>query len=74
MLKDEIADAFVALAKPGTSAKELKREIETAFPRASKKQLRLAAYAAMITLAERNDDAAAELQGYAIAEGPADRG
>ena len=64
--QNEIKPAFVELAKPGTTSKQLRKEIEKAFPKASKKEIRLAAFSAMIEIVEQRPQEATELQDLAI--------
>tara|TARA_R110002020_G_scaffold176745_10_gene369136 strand:- start:3173 stop:3415 length:243 start_codon:yes stop_codon:yes gene_type:complete len=64
--QNEIKTAFVELAKPGTTSKQLRKEIEKAFPKASKKEIRLAAFSAMIEIVEQRPQEATELQDLAI--------
>jgi hypothetical protein len=64
--QDEIQTALVELAKPGMASKQLRKEIEEAFPKASKKEIRLAAFSAMIAIVEQRPHEATELQDLAI--------
>lgn len=65
----DIQKTLVELAQPGMSSKQLRKDIEKAFPKASKKELRLAAFAAMIAIADKSPDEAVQLQDLAL--GPA---
>lgn len=64
--KEEIQTALRELAKSGMTSKELRKEIEKAFPKASKKEIRLAAFSAMIAIVEQRPQEATELQDLAI--------
>lgn len=64
--QDEIQTALVELVKPGITSKQLRKEIEKAFPKASKKEIRLAAFSAMIAIVEQRPQEATELQDLAI--------
>ena len=65
----DIQKVLVELAQPGMSSKTLRKETERAFPKASKKELRLAAFAAMIAIVDSSPDQAVQLQDLAL--GPA---
>lgn len=58
----EIEKVLVRLARPGMTSKQLRKEIEKAFPKASRRDLRLAAFAAMIAIVDKNPDDAVQLQ------------
>lgn len=64
--QNDIEAALLAMAQPGMSSKQLHKEIEKAFPKASKKDIRLAAFAAMISIVEANPDEAVQLQDFAL--------
>ena len=64
--QNEIQTALVELVKPGMTSKQLRKEIEKAFPKASKKEIRLAAFSAMIAIVEQRPQEATELQDLAI--------
>lgn len=66
--QDEIQTALIALAKPGMSSKQLLKELTQAFPKASKKDIRLAAFGAMIAIVDRLPDEAVQLQDLAISK------
>lgn len=62
----DIQAALISLAKPGMQSKQLQKEIAKAFPKASKKDLRLAAFGAMIAIVDQSPDEAMQLQDLAI--------
>lgn len=64
--QDQIQAALISLAKPGMTSKQLQKEIAHTFPKASKKDIRLAAFAAMIAIVDQAPDEARELQDLAI--------
>lgn len=64
--QSDVQAGLIALAKPGMSSKQLQKEISKAFPKASKKDIRLAAFGAMIAIVERSPDEAMQLQDLAI--------
>lgn len=66
--QNEIQAALIAMAKPGMSSKQLQKDIGKAFPKASKKDIRLAAFGAMIDIVEASPDEAMQLQDLAISK------
>jgi hypothetical protein len=66
--QSDIQASLISLAKPGMSSKQLQKEISKAFPKASKKDIRLAAFGAMIAIVEQSPDEAIQLQDLAITE------
>tara|TARA_R110002020_G_scaffold34327_7_gene104510 strand:- start:3196 stop:3426 length:231 start_codon:yes stop_codon:yes gene_type:complete len=66
--QNDIQAALILLAKPGMSSKQLQKDIAKAFPKASKKDIRLAAFAAMIAIVDQLPEEAAQLQDLAISE------
>jgi len=66
--QSDIQAALISLAKPGMSSKQLQKEISGAFPKASKKDIRLAAFGAMIAIVDQSPQEAAELQDLAISK------
>lgn len=64
--QSEIQAALIAIAQPGVTSRQLRKEIEKAFPEASKKDIRLAAFAAMIAIVEKNPAEGVQLQDFAL--------
>ena len=66
--QSDIQATLISLAKPGMSSKQLQKEVSKAFPKASKKDIRLAAFGAMIAIVEKSPDEAMQLQDLAISK------
>ena len=64
--RDDIQTALITLAKPGMTSGQLQKDIRKAFPTASKKDIRLAAFGAMISIVEQAPETALELQDLAV--------
>jgi hypothetical protein len=64
--QSDIEATLLSLVKPGITSKQLQREIGKAHPKASKKDIRLAAFAAMISIVDKSPDAALQFQDLAI--------
>lgn len=68
--QDEIQTALISIVKPGMSSKQLQKEISRAFPKASKRDIRLAAFGAMITIVDKLPNEATQLQDLALTKVP----
>lgn len=66
--QNDIQVALISLAKPGMSSQQLQKDITKAFPKASKKDLRMAAFGAMIAIADQLPEEAVQLQDLAISK------
>jgi hypothetical protein len=64
--QSDIEATLLSLIKPGMTSKQLQKELGEAHPKASKKDIRLAAFAAMISIVEKSPDQALQLQDLAI--------
>lgn len=64
--QSDIEATLLSLVKPGITSKQLQKEIGEAHPKASKKDIRLAAFAAMISIVDKSPDAALQFQDLAI--------
>ncbi len=58
---EEIASTVLLVLTPGMRPKELRKAVETAHPKASKKDVARAAFFAMLTVAEKSPDTAKAL-------------
>lgn len=67
--RTKIEQTLVGLTQAGMTSKQLRKEIEKTFPKASKREIRLAAFSAMITIAEMHPDHAVRLQDFALGTG-----
>ena len=73
-LADDIQSTLIRLAKPGMSTSALMRETKRAHPKAKKKDIVRAAFAAVITISDNEIEKARLLQNFALdARGPGDR-
>ena len=64
--QSDIEATLLTLVKPGMTSKQLQKEIGKAYPKATKKDIRLAAFAAMISIVDKSPDAALQFQDLAI--------
>lgn len=64
--QSDIEATLLNLVKPGMTSKQLQKEIGKAYPKATKKDIRLAAFAAMISIVDKSPDAALQFQDLAI--------
>ena len=64
--QNDIQVALISLAKPGMTSNQLQKDIAKAFPKASKKDIRLAAFGAMIAIVDQLPEEADQLQDLAI--------
>jgi hypothetical protein len=55
---EEIASTVLLVLKPGMKAKELRKAVKSAHPKASSKEVARAAFFAMLTVAEKSPDTA----------------
>lgn len=63
-----IQEALIAMVRPGMTSKQLHDEIAKQFPKASKKEIRLAAFGAMIAIVDKSPEEAIQLQDYALGD------
>lgn len=64
--QSDIEATLLTLVKPGMTSKQLQKELGKAYPKATKKDIRLAAFAAMISIVDKSPDAALQFQDLAI--------
>ena len=65
---EEIQATLLKLFRPGIAPNRLFKKIRKAHPKASKSEIVRAAFAAMISLADRDPDMALELHYFALTE------